>query len=223
MQAKPRVHAGALGRDGIESSATSRRREPSADAVARVPATTGISSRISYSVHAAEPPEIVGVLRAARGEGPREVVPLLDLTGYSTPVRAEGRWRRRSLQLWTARRKVDPGNHESAGETASGRTRYANRVLREALVESARGAVLKRDCYLAAQYRRLMKRRGDKKAVVAVDSIVVITSHVLRAGHSYRELGGDYFERPNAERLTRYHTKRLAALGYTVTLAKHAA
>ena len=35
--------------------------------------------------------------------------------------------------------------------------------------------------------------------------------------------GGDFFERLNADRLTRYHTKRLAALGYTVTLTKDAA
>jgi transposase len=99
-----------------------------------------------------------------------------------------------------------PGNHESAGKRLSGRTRFANRTLRAALVESARGAVRKRDCYLAAQYRRLVKRR-----------------HVLRNGQSYRELGGHYFDRLNTERLTRYHTKRLAALGYTVTLAKDAA
>ena len=106
----------------------------------------------------------------------------------------------------------------------SGRTRVANRTLRAALVESARGAIRKRDCYLAAQYRRLTKRRGDKKAIVAVaHSILVIAYHVLRDGVSYRELGGDYFDRLNADRLTRYHTKRLAALGYAVTLTKCAA
>jgi transposase len=117
-----------------------------------------------------------------------------------------------------------PGNHESAGKRLSGRTRFANRTLRAALVESARGAVRKRDCYLAAQYRRLVKRRGDKKAIVAVaHSILGIAYHVLRDGQSYRELGGGYFDRLNTDRLTRYHTKRLAALGYTVTLAKHAA
>ena len=66
--------------------------------------------------------------------------------------------------------------------------------------------------------------RGKKKAIVAVaHSILVIAYHVLRDGVSYRELGGDYFDRFNTDRLTRYHTKRLAALGYTVTLAKHAA
>ena len=111
-----------------------------------------------------------------------------------------------------------PGNHESAGKRLSGRTRFANRMLRAALVESARGAVRKRDCYLAAQYRRLVKRRGDKKTIVAVaHSLLVIAYHVLRNGQSYRELGGHYFDRLNTGRLTRYHTKRLAALGDTVS------
>jgi CRISPR/Cas system CSM-associated protein Csm2 small subunit len=122
---------------------------------------------------------------------------------------------------WTG---LCPGNHESAGKRLSGRTRHANRTLRQALVESARGAVWKRDSYLAAQYRRLVKRRGDKKAIVAVaHSILVIAYHVPRDGQPYRELGGDFFERLNADRLPRYHTKRLAALGYTVTLTKDAA
>jgi transposase len=117
-----------------------------------------------------------------------------------------------------------PGNHESAGKRLSGRTRFANRTLRAALVESARGAIRTRDCYLAAQYRRLVKQRGDKKAIVAVaHSILIIAYHVLRDGVSYRELGGDYFDRLNTDRLTRYRTKRLAALGYTITLTKHAA
>jgi transposase len=91
-------------------------------------------------------------------------------------------------------------------------------------VESARGAVFKPDSYLAAQYRRLVKRRGDKKAIVAVaHSLLVIAYHVLRDGQSYRELGSDYFDHRNAQRLTRYHTQRLAALGYEVTLTKSVA
>jgi transposase len=74
-----------------------------------------------------------------------------------------------------------PGTHESAGKRPSGRTRFANRSLRQALVESARGAVRKRGSYLAAQYRRLVKRCGDKKAIVAVaHSILVIAYHLLR-------------------------------------------
>jgi transposase len=117
-----------------------------------------------------------------------------------------------------------PGNHESAGKRLSGRTRFANRTLRQALVEAARGAVRTRNSYLAAQYRRLVKRRGDKKAIVAVaHSLLVIAYHVLRDGQAYRDLGGTYFEHLHADRLTRYYTKRLAALGYAVTLTKCAA
>src|SRR5262245_50586667 len=58
-----------------------------------------------------------------------------------------------------------PGNHERAGKRLSGRTRFANRTLRAALVESARGPVRKRNSYLAAQYRRPAKRRGDRTAI----------------------------------------------------------
>jgi len=48
---------------------------------------------------------------------------------------------------WTG---LCPGTNESAGKRLSGRARQANRMLRAALVESARAAVCKRDCYLAA-------------------------------------------------------------------------
>jgi hypothetical protein len=47
--------------------------------------------------------------------------------------------------------------------------------------------------------------------------------HVLRDGRPYRELGGDYVDHHNAQRLTRYHTQQLAARGYVVTLTKSAA
>ena len=58
-------------------------------------------------------------------------------------------------------------------------------------------------------------------AIVAVaHSILVIAYHVLRDGQSYHELGGDYFDQMSTARLTRYHTRRLAALGYAVTLTR---
>jgi transposase len=59
--------------------------------------------------------------------------------------------------------------------------------------------------------------------VAVAHSVLVIAYHELRDGTSYRELGGDYFDHLNAQRLTRYHTQRLAALGYEVTLIKSAA
>lgn len=112
-----------------------------------------------------------------------------------------------------------PGNHESAGKRLSGRTRKGSPWLRAALVQAAHGAARKRDCYLAAQYRRLTTRRGKKKAAVAVGhSILVIAWHLLRDGHPYAELGGGYFDQRDRTALERRLTRRLEGLGYQVTV-----
>lgn len=122
---------------------------------------------------------------------------------------------------WTG---ICPGNHQSAGKRRHARTPKGNRWLRSALVECARGAVRKRNCYLAAQYRRLAKRRGDKKAIVAVGhSILVAAWYILRDGVEYRELGGQYFDRVQREHLVRYYQRRLADLGVSVMVVEAAA
>ncbi len=111
-----------------------------------------------------------------------------------------------------------PGNHQSAGKRKSGKTRKGDRWLRATLVECARGAGRAKESYLAgAQYHRLARRRGDKKAVVAVGhSILVAAWHILREDVTYRDLGGDYFDRLNREQLIRHQTRRLADLGLAV-------
>lgn len=89
--------------------------------------------------------------------------------------------------------------------------------MRAALIECARGAVRARSSYLAAQYHRLARRRGDKKAIVAVGhSILVAAWHILRDGVSYRDLGRQYFDRLDREHLVRYHARRLAELGVII-------
>jgi transposase len=122
---------------------------------------------------------------------------------------------------WTG---VCPGNHESVGKRRPVRTTKGNRWLRATLVECARGAVRKRNGYLAAQYRRRARRRGDKKAIVAVaHSILVAAWHILRDGVDYRELGGDYFDGLRRQHLIRYHQKRLGELGLNVVIVEPAA
>ena len=116
---------------------------------------------------------------------------------------------------WTG---ICPGHHESAGKRKSGRTRKGNRWLRATLIECARGAVRARDSYLAAQYHRVARRRGDKKAIVAVGhSILIAAWHILRHGVAYRDLGRDHFDRLDRDRLIRYHTRRLADLGISLS------
>ena len=112
-----------------------------------------------------------------------------------------------------------PGHRQSAGKHGSGRTRHGNAWLRTVLVQAAWAASHTRNTYLAAQFHRLVGRRGKKRALVAVaHTQLVIVYHLLKSGTTYRELGSDYFDRLDADRATRKLVKRLEELGHTVTL-----
>jgi transposase len=112
-----------------------------------------------------------------------------------------------------------PGNHESAGKRKSGKTTKGNAYLRSALVQAAWVASHTKDTYLAAQYQRLVRRMGKKKALVAVaHSILMIIYHVLSKKQSYQELGGDYFDRQNVAAQRQRLIHKLEALGLKVTV-----
>ncbi len=112
-----------------------------------------------------------------------------------------------------------PGNNESAGKRKSGRTTKGSRWLRQVLTQAAWAASHTKDTYLASQYKRLARRRGKKRALVAVGhTLLVIVYHLLKGGGTYRELGGDFLERLEPERLTRQLVRRLEKLGHQVTL-----
>ena len=122
----------------------------------------------------------------------------------------------RHLCSWAA---LCPGNRESAGKQRSGRTRHGNRWLRSALLQAAWAAIRVKDGYLGAQFRRLAKRRGEKRAAVAVaHSLLTIIYHVLQKAVPYVDLGADYFDRQHPDKLAQYHLRRLAELGYVVAL-----
>jgi len=69
-----------------------------------------------------------------------------------------------------------PGNKASGGKRLSGRTRKGNTYLRAALVQAAWGVTRKKNCYLSAQYYRLVKRLGKKKALIDLSRHTVIES-----------------------------------------------
>lgn len=119
---------------------------------------------------------------------------------------------------------VCPGNRESGGKRKSGRQREGNHWLKAVLGEVAWAVTRTRDNSLVAQYQRIARRKGRRKAIGAVmHSVLVIAYHVLHEGQPYRELGADYFDKLNTTRLERHHVNRLKALGYegvlTPTLA----
>ena len=87
------------------------------------------------------------------------------------------------------------------------------------LVQAAHTVARSKDNYLSAQFRRIARRRGKKRAAVAVaHSILVIAYHLLRDGTEYIELGGDYFDKLNKQQLERGLVKRLEQLGHKVVL-----
>jgi len=114
-----------------------------------------------------------------------------------------------------------PGVKQSAGKSKGKATTghgnpYLARVLGEAAVAAGRT-----DTFLGERYRRIARRRGAKKAIVAVGrSILVIVWHLLADPNlRYHDLGpGFYDTHVNAERAKHNHVRQLEALGYKVTL-----
>ena len=122
----------------------------------------------------------------------------------------------RHLASWTG---VAPGKNESAGRNRSARTPKGNKYLRAALVEAAHAAGRSKGTYLGEQYRRLARRRGKKRAAVAVaHSILVIMYHMIQDGTEYMERGSTYFDNLHPQRTQKWLVKRLEQLGYQVNL-----
>jgi len=115
-----------------------------------------------------------------------------------------------------------PGNNITGGKRHSGKTTKGDRWLGEILNQCAWAASRKRDSYLSAQFWRLARRIGKKKAAVAVaHSILVICWHLLTNDCDYEDLGGDYFtSRINPDKQRDHHIEQLQSLGYRVILDK---
>jgi len=114
---------------------------------------------------------------------------------------------------------VCPGNHESAGKRLSGKTRKGSRWLRQKLCQSAWCASRSKKSYFAAFFARIAARRGRKRAIVAVSHALLVTCYyLLQRNCPFQDLGVQYFDELNREKLTRYFVKRLTRLGHTVKL-----
>jgi transposase len=114
---------------------------------------------------------------------------------------------------------VAPGNNITGGKRGSGKTTHGDVWLLDILTQCAWAAARTRDTYLSAQFWRLARRIGKKKAAIAVaHSILVICWHLLTNDCDYDDLGGDYFTRRNTDRQRDRLIKQLHTLGYRVTL-----
>jgi transposase len=124
----------------------------------------------------------------------------------------------RHLASWA---RFAPGVKESAGKNkGKGTTGHGNPYLARILGEAA-VATSRTGSFLGERYRRIARRRGSKKAIVAVGrSTLMIIWHLLSDPEArYTDLGSDFFSRQiSPERRKRAHIHQLEALGYKVTL-----
>jgi transposase len=120
--------------------------------------------------------------------------------------------------------KISPQTIQSGARSRAGKTGKGNPYLKGILGEAA-AAAGKTDTFLGERYRRLVKRRGKLKALVAIArSILVIVWHLLAdPATRYHDLGAGYHaSRIDNNRKMRNHVRQLEALGYTVTLTQAA-
>jgi transposase len=174
-----------------------------------------VNERIETEVRECADPfvvEAVRLLQTIPGVGPRAAEAIVSEVGVDMsrfPSDAH-------LASWAG---MCPGNHESAGKRLSGKTNKGSTYLRNALIQSAWAASHTKETYLAAQFRRLVRTKGQKRALVALGhSILVIAYHMMKRRADYEELGGDYFDRQSTEHLQRRLIRRLERLGLKVVV-----
>jgi transposase len=132
----------------------------------------------------------------------------LDMTQFPTAAH---------LVSWA---KLCPRTIQSGARSRPGKTGRGNPYLKGVLGEAATAAA-KTGTFLGERYRRLARRRGKLKALVAVArSILVIIWHLLAdPAARFSDLGSGYHaSRTDKNRKTRNHIRQLEALGYQVTL-----
>jgi len=133
----------------------------------------------------------------------------LDMTRFPTPEH---------LVSWM---KLCPQTRQSGKKDRKGKCGKGNPYGKGALGIAAAGAA-RTDTFLGDRFRRVVKRAGKGKALVAVSrSILVIIWHLLSDPNArYEDLGSDYHtKRINTDRKVRSHINQLTALGFYVTLA----
>jgi transposase len=121
------------------------------------------------------------------------------------------------LAAWAG---LAPAMHESAGRQAPAGKRHGNKWLTAMLVEAA-GSVgrMHGKNYLAAQHARLLRRRGMRRAQVAVaHSILVAAYWMLKRDEPYHDLGADWHRRRSDEAHAQRLVAQLERLGHTVII-----
>jgi transposase len=117
--------------------------------------------------------------------------------------------------------RLTPRTLQSGNSARPGRTGKGNPYLRGALGQCVMAAA-RTDTRLGEQYRRIARRRGKQKAIVAVSRVICEIACILISdpGARFTDLGADYYSRRDSRRQTRSRIRELERLnpGMKVTL-----
>lgn len=113
-----------------------------------------------------------------------------------------------------------PGNNESAGVKKSGKIRKGNRYLKAILIEVAWAASRTKGSTFSAIYNNIAKRRGKKRALVAVGhQILIAVYRTLKTGEPFVDQGAEAIYRRNLEARQQFAIRLLERSGYSVAKA----
>ncbi len=115
---------------------------------------------------------------------------------------------------------ICPGNNESAGEKKSGKIRKGNSYLKATLTEVAWAASRTKGSAYSAIYNSIAKRRGKKRALIAVGHQILRDLHrVLKTGMPYVDEGAEAVYLRNSKARQQSAIRFLERSGYTVITA----
>ena len=115
---------------------------------------------------------------------------------------------------------ICPGNNESAGVKKSGKIRKGNRYLKAILIEVAWAASRTKGSAFSAIYNNIAKRRGKKRALVAVGhQILIAVYRTLKTGELFVDQGAEAIYRRNLESRQQSAIRLLERSGYSVAKA----
>jgi len=129
-----------------------------------------------------------------------------DMTVFASPGQ---------LASWAG---LAPGANESAGKVKTSACRPGNTYLKHTLGIAAMSAARTKNSFLEARYKRILARRGHRRALVAVARTILETCwHLLTTQQPYRDLGGDYYSRRRPGVTIKNALQRLREAGCQIT------
>ena len=123
----------------------------------------------------------------------------------------------RNLTAWAG---LTPRNDQSHGKKKSTRITKAGTYLKPLLVQSALAAIKQKNGYFTRKYNRIKRRRGHKKAILAIARMMLISAYnVLKKKEAFHPTDYEDVMNPNkkAKKVSEQDAIRtLESLGYNI-------